>query len=322
TDYCKDNAKYGNARFRASISAPPFWRWPVRHLVISEVAVWAPAILVPANLTPVSLKNLKNPSQAMDLSIIFTCINVLLLYLGDLTLAGRDYYKILGIPRNAVVNDIKKAYRAKAKELHPDKRQGDKEAANKEFQDLGAAYEVLMDDEKRKIYDVEGEEGLKRMGGGGGGGHNSEFFSTFFGDFFGSSHRNDETPRGANVIVDLFVTLEELYNGDFVEVQRVKTVFVQTSGTRKCNCRQEMQTVAMGPGRFQMFQQQVCDDCPNVKVSSLITSIENGILEQSKYIRSKMEKKCLTSFVNQMIRQISFETNASILKTKLLLRIA
>ena len=55
--------------------------------------------------------------------------------------AGRDFYKILGVPRNANANQIKKAYRKLAKELHPDKNQGDEEAQEK-FQDLGAAYEV------------------------------------------------------------------------------------------------------------------------------------------------------------------------------------
>lgn len=56
-------------------------------------------------------------------------------------LAGRDFYKILGVPRNANLNQIKKAYRKLAKELHPDKNADDPEA-NEKFQDIGAAYEV------------------------------------------------------------------------------------------------------------------------------------------------------------------------------------
>ncbi|PIO59723.1 DnaJ domain protein, partial [Teladorsagia circumcincta] len=122
---------------------------------------------------------------------------------------GRDFYKILGVPRNANANQIKKAYRALAKELHPDKH-ADDELAHEKFQDLGAAYEVLSDKEKRAAYDRHGEEGVKKMMGGGGG---HDPFSSFFGDFFGGGHENgdEEKPRGADVVFDLFVSLEEVY---------------------------------------------------------------------------------------------------------------
>ncbi|XP_013780641.2 dnaJ homolog shv-like [Limulus polyphemus] len=66
--------------------------------------------------------------------------------------------------------------------------------------------------------------------------------------------------------MDLWVTLEELYSGNFVEVIRNKPVMKPASGTRKCNCRQEMVTRQLGPGRFQMTQQTVCDECPNIKL--------------------------------------------------------
>jgi|UniRef100_A0AC35EZ48 DnaJ family protein B protein 11 len=183
-------------------------------------------------------------------------------------IAGRDFYKILGVPKNANLNQIKKAYRKLAKELHPDKNQDDP-VSNEKFQDLAAAYEVLSDPEKRKTYDRSGEEGVKKMheGFGGGGGHDP--FSSFFGDFFGGGGHggdDDETPRGADVNVDLFVSLEEVYNGNFIEVKRRKSVYKETSGTRKCNCRNEMRTQQLGAGRFQMFQVQVCDECPNVKL--------------------------------------------------------
>ncbi|RYE86213.1 MAG: hypothetical protein EOO78_37400, partial [Oxalobacteraceae bacterium] len=77
-------------------------------------------------------------------------------------------------------------------------------------------------------------------------------FESFFGDFFGFSNgngnENKETPRGADVVVDLWVTYEELYVGQFVELQRVKPVYQPAKGTRKCNCRQEMITRQLGPG--------------------------------------------------------------------------
>ena len=176
----------------------------------------------------------------------------------------RDFYAILGVPRSANLNQIKKAYRKLAKEFHPDKNRDDPNAQDK-FQDLGAAYEVLSDAEKRKTYDRHGEEGLKHDSFG-----SSDPFSSFFGDFgfgfgFGGQqdHRDREVQKGNDLIMDIFVTLEELYSGTFIEVVRNKQVFKPTKGTRKCNCRQEMVTRQLGPGRFQMLQQNVCDECPN-----------------------------------------------------------
>lgn len=93
--------------------------------------------------------------------------------------------------------------------------------------------------------------------------------NSFFGDFgfFTSGGREErETPRGGDVSMDLWVTLEELYSGNFVEMVRKKAVYRPTSGTRKCNCRQEMVTRQLSPGRFQMMQQSVCDECPNQKL--------------------------------------------------------
>ncbi|KAK5971189.1 hypothetical protein GCK32_011132 [Trichostrongylus colubriformis] len=112
------------------------------------------------------------------------------------------------------------------------------------------------------------------MMGGGGGGHDP--FSSFFGDFFGGGHENgeEEKPRGADVVFDLFVSLEEVYVGHFVEVKRKKAVYKQTSGTRKCNCRHEMRTEQIGMGRFQMYQVQVCDECPNVVLAQESRTLE------------------------------------------------
>ena len=106
------------------------------------------------------------------------------------------------------------------------------------------------------------------MGGQGGGDPFSSFFGGDFGfNFFGGEnpHGEREAPRGANIVMDLWVSLEELYVGNFIELTHNKPVMKPAKGTRKCNCRQEMVTRQLGPGRFQMTQQQVCDDCPNVK---------------------------------------------------------
>lgn len=184
------------------------------------------------------------------------------------TFAGRDFYRILGINKRAQTNEIKKAYRKLAKEMHPDRNPNDPQATEK-FQDLGVAYETLSDPEKRKIYDRGGEEALQKNEGGGGGDPFSSFFGggNPFGDMFGFDGGNGEREvhRGANIVMDLWVSLEELYLGNFVEMTHNRPVMKPAKGTRKCNCRQEMVTRSLGPGRFQMTQQQVCDDCPNVK---------------------------------------------------------
>ena len=82
-----------------------------------------------------------------------------------------DFYKTLGISRDATTKEIKKAYRSMSLQYHPDKNK--EEGAAEKFAEIARAYEVLSDEEKRQIYDRHGEEGLKRhegQGGGGGGG--------------------------------------------------------------------------------------------------------------------------------------------------------
>ncbi|XP_032821313.2 dnaJ homolog subfamily B member 11 [Petromyzon marinus] len=213
---------------------------------------------------------------------------LLSLHLCAQALAGRDFYKILGVSRSASTREIKKAYRKLAMQLHPDKNPDDPQAADK-FQDLGAAYEVLSNEEKRKTYDRHGEEGLKE----GGHGSHADAFSHFFGDFgfefFGGGSRQQDRniPRGSDVVMELEVTLEEVYSGNFVEVVRNKPVAKQTSGKRRCNCRQEMRTTQLGPGRFQMTQETVCDECPNVKLvneeRTLEVEIEPGVRDGMEY---------------------------------------
>jgi len=226
----------------------------------------------------------------MDFSWIRGFTLFLVFMLIDDILGGRDYYRILGVKRNADTNTIKKAYRKLAKTMHPDKNPDDPDA-NEKFQELGIAYEALRDPDTRKIYDQGGEEALQKNERGGGGG---DPFASFFGgggspfdDFFGFGGGNQggerEAPKGANIVIDLWVSLEELYVGNFVEMTHNKPVMKPAKGTRKCNCRQEMVTRSLGPGRFQMTQQQVCDDCPNVKFVNeehhLEVEVEPGMMD-------------------------------------------
>eukprot|EP01027_Heterolobosea_sp_BB2_P020696 GEZU01029563.1.p1 GENE.GEZU01029563.1~~GEZU01029563.1.p1 ORF type:complete len:345 (-),score=117.14 GEZU01029563.1:178-1212(-) len=96
------------------------------------------------------------------------------------------YYEVLGVPKDAKEDEIKKAYRKLAMKWHPDKNPNNKEQAEKKFKEISEAYEVLSDEEKRKIYDMYGEEGLK--GGvppGGAGGAGGVRFEGFPGGFSG-----------------------------------------------------------------------------------------------------------------------------------------
>lgn len=125
--------------------------------------------------------------------------------------------KLLQVNKNANTNEIKKAYRKLAKELHPDKNKDDPDASEK-FSDLSSAYEVLSDADKRKLYDRCGEECVKKEGMMNEG---MDPFSSFFGDFgfqFGGQEQGNEVHKGANIVMDLYASLEEMYSGNFVEV--------------------------------------------------------------------------------------------------------
>lgn len=142
--------------------------------------------------------------------------------------AGRDFYKTLGVERNASPNEIKRAYRKLAAKHHPDKNPDNPEAVET-FKEIGSAYEVLSDENKRKLYDRCGEECVKKEGMMD---HNHDF-ANFFSDFgfsFGDERRERETPKGGTIIMDLHVTLEELYSGNFVEVNLIfHSFFIQKS---------------------------------------------------------------------------------------------
>ncbi|XP_050438129.1 dnaJ homolog shv isoform X2 [Adelges cooleyi] len=175
-----------------------------------------------------------------------------------------------------------------AKQLHPDKNRDDPEAGEK-FSKLRNAYEVLSDEKMRKDYDRCGEKCVKKDSMSGG----HDPFASFFGDFgfhFDESPGQKEIPKGGTIVLDLAVTLEELYNGNFVKITRNKPVIKPSHGTRQCNCRQEMITKQLGPGRFQMMQQNVCDECPNVKMvteeNMLEIEIEPGMMDgqETKFV--------------------------------------
>lgn len=137
-------------------------------------------------------------------------------------IAGKSYYDILQISKQATDDQIKRAYRKLALKFHPDKNPGNDEATKK-FAEINNAYEILADREKRGIYDQYGEEGLKQNqanGGRGGGGFGQDIFSQFFGGGmrFGDEEEEERTPKGDDVVVEIYATLEDLYVGNSYKV--------------------------------------------------------------------------------------------------------
>lgn len=114
---------------------------------------------------------------------------------------GKDYYGILGIPKNASEEEIKKAYKKQALKWHPDRNPNNKEKAEEKFKELAEAYEALSDKQKREIYDRYGEEGLKGVPQGGAEGGMPEGFAFRSGPGGASFHF---TPSSAEEIFARF----------------------------------------------------------------------------------------------------------------------
>ncbi len=136
-------------------------------------------------------------------------------------MAKRDCYEVLGIERTADADEIKKAYRRLALKYHPDKNPGDK-AAEEKFKELGEAYEILSDSQKRALYDQHGHAAFDRRAGAYGGGFHDPFeiFRDVFGgggifeDLFGGGRLDPTRPqRGNDLRYDMEITFEEAARG-------------------------------------------------------------------------------------------------------------
>lgn len=202
---------------------------------------------------------------------------------GTAFMAAKDYYETLGVSKNASASDIKKAYYGLAKKLHPDTNKDDVDAERK-FQEVQKAYEVLKDEEKRSLYDQVGHDAFERAaneGGGpggpfGGGGFGNPFEDIFGGggggggmnDFFKNIFHNSNRFGGQDVKVTLELSFMEAVQGC------TKTVTFQTAvpcescggtgvppGTRPETCKRckgsGMMFMQSGPFRLQ----STCSQC-------------------------------------------------------------
>ncbi len=192
---------------------------------------------------------------------------------------AQDYYKTLGVDKNANADEIKKAYRKQAMKYHPDQNKDNKEAEAK-FKEVNAAYDVLKDEQKRAAYDRFGEDGVNsNMGGGGGpfgggspfgGGNFSDIFEDMFGDVMGGGGRTrgNGAMRGADMQYAMDITLEDAFKG----IEKTITVPINATcdscdgkGAEKGSSAQTCST-CKGQGRVRAQQgfftiERACSTC-------------------------------------------------------------
>jgi DnaJ family protein A protein 2 len=168
-----------------------------------------------------------------------------------------EFYDLLGVQPDAGESDIKRAYRKLALKYHPDKNPGDEAAAEK-FKQVSAAYECLSDEAKRKLYDQYGKKGMEE---GGGGFHDaSDIFSMFFG-----GGRRDGPPKPKDIVHELAVSLEEMYNG--------KTKKIAVSRDRLC-------TGCTGTGVKPGASKNTCQSCRGQGVQIKVQQMFPGMHQQ------------------------------------------
>ena len=191
-------------------------------------------------------------------------------------MSKRDFYEILEVPKNASQADIKKAYRKKAIQFHPDKNPGNK-TAEENFKEAAEAYEVLSSEEKRQRYDQFGHAGVGSAAGGGfsGGGMSMDDIFSHFGDIFGggfgggfggfgggSSQGRRRVSKGANLRVKVKLTLKEIAEGAEKKIKVKKHV--------KCDH-------CSGSGAANSSAYSNCSTCHG---TGQVTRISNTILGQ------------------------------------------
>ena len=192
-------------------------------------------------------------------------------------MAKRDFYDVLGVPKNASDDEIKKAYRKLAMKHHPDRNQGDAaKAAEEKFKEAKEAYEMLSDPEKKAAYDQYGHAGVDPNMRGPGGGGDEGFggsFGDIFGDIFGGGRGGQQRGgrqvfRGSDLSYAMDITLEEAAAGKDAQIRIPSWDSCETcNGTgakpgtsvKTCQTCQGQGVVQMRQGFFSV--QQTCPHC-------------------------------------------------------------
>ncbi len=184
-----------------------------------------------------------------------------------------DFYKVLGVERNASDAEIKKKYRSMAMKYHPDRNADNPEAAEVKFKQIKEAYEILSDPKKRAAYDQFGHAGIDPSMGGRPGGFGGEGFSDIFGDVFGDTfggggRQRSNAQRGSDLRYNLELTLEEAVAGTEQKIRiPVLVTCNECTGTgAKKGSSPVICSTCHGHGQVRMQQgffsvQQTCPTC-------------------------------------------------------------
>ncbi len=190
-------------------------------------------------------------------------------------MSKRDYYEVLGVPKNASEDELKKAYRRLAMKYHPDRNPDDKQA-EENFKEIKEAYEILSDNQKRAAYDQFGHAGVDPSMAAGPGGFSGGFGGFDFGNigdifetvFGGSGRRGNGRFRGSDLRYDLSLSLEEAVAGTEVKIRIPTQVTCNTCHGSGAKAGTSAQICARcnGSGQIRMTQgffsvQQTCPAC-------------------------------------------------------------
>lgn len=176
--------------------------------------------------------------------------------------AKRDYYEVLGIGRSASLEEIKRSYRRLARQYHPDVNSDP--GAEEKFKELGEAYQVLSDPEKRAAYDAYGHAGLNGGAAGPGPGFGGFDLGDILNEFFGGgmssrAYARQAAERGADLRYDVEISLEEAASGveRVIEVARPRTCDTCTGSGAKPGTRPETCPSCGGTGQIRHSQQTI-----------------------------------------------------------------
>eukprot|EP01062_Namystynia_karyoxenos_P013992 TRINITY_DN15031_c0_g1_i1.p1 TRINITY_DN15031_c0_g1~~TRINITY_DN15031_c0_g1_i1.p1 ORF type:complete len:445 (+),score=210.19 TRINITY_DN15031_c0_g1_i1:99-1337(+) len=185
-----------------------------------------------------------------------------------------EYYDALGVAPDADEAHIKRAYKRLALKYHPDKcKEPDAEA---KFKNLGEAYEVLSNPEKRKLYDEHGKKGLEE-GGGGGGMDASDIFAAFF----GRSRRPRGEPKPKDIVHEIEVPLQDFYTG--------KTKKIAATRDRLCGT---CSGAGVKPGCGKSREDFKCRQCDGQGVRIMLRELAPGFVQQVQVQCQQCQQQC------------------------------